>query len=63
MKICKCGGFMVRHDTTKIKATGETKIRLRCKECKVFESHYYDQPPVLRLKRLPMGRPAFVEGM
>lgn len=63
MKYCKCGGVMRRIDTTLIKSTGETKIRLRCRECKAFESHYYDKPPAFRLKRQPMGRPGYVEGM
>jgi hypothetical protein len=61
MKLCKCGGIMRRIDTTKIKSTGETKIRLRCRDCNVFESHYYDEPPALRLKRQPMGRPGYVD--
>jgi hypothetical protein len=52
---------MRRIDTTKIKSTGETKIRLRCRDCKVFESHYYDETPELRLKRQPMGRPGYAD--
>mgnify|MGYP003337565506 FL=1 len=52
---------MRRHSKDKIKATGETKIRLRCSECGKFESHYYDEEPKFQMMRLGMGRPAYVE--
>lgn len=44
MKTCPaCGGRMLRHDRTPIKSTHECKVRLRCHQCGVWESHYY--PP------------------
>jgi hypothetical protein len=60
MKFCKCGGLMTRRDTTYLKTTKEYKVRLRCKDCKTFESHYYDQLPEFRAKR-GIGRPWMVE--
>lgn len=61
MKLCKCGGRLRRHSKDYIKSTGETKIRLRCEACKVFESHYFDEPPVFRKRRNEIGPPSYVE--
>ena len=63
MKICDCGGLLRRHSVDYIPSTDEMKVRLRCNECKKFESVYYDgtELPAMKLRRHPNGRPSYVE--